>query len=39
VVASREDDDLCFRDHVDEAVLIIDPPGPRYFALFVMRSG
>ena len=28
VVAGREDDDLCFGDEVDEAVLVIDPPGP-----------
>jgi hypothetical protein len=26
VVASCEDDDLCFRDDVDEAVLVVDPP-------------
>jgi len=25
VVASCEDDDLCFRDDVDEAVLVVDP--------------
>jgi hypothetical protein len=26
VVAGREDDDLCFGDDVDEAVLVVDPP-------------
>src|ERR1035441_1300890 len=28
VVAGREDDDLCFSNDVDEAVLVVDPPGP-----------
>src|ERR1700689_5109419 len=28
VVAGREDDDLCFGNDVDEAVLVVDPPGP-----------
>jgi len=28
VVAGREDDDLCVRDDVDEAVLVVNPPGP-----------
>jgi len=26
VIASCEDDDLCFGDDVDEAVLVVDPP-------------
>jgi hypothetical protein len=26
VVTGCEDDDLCFRDDVDEAVLVVDPP-------------
>src|SRR5215471_16788545 len=39
VVTGCEDDDLCFRDDVDEAVLIVDPPGPGPRQVVLERLG
>jgi hypothetical protein len=38
VVAGRKGDDLCLGDDIDEAVLVIDPPGPWSISLPNLRA-